>query len=211
MVADEWHTIQCFAIVLSPFESHVIDCCLSQSIVICEYDAIISRKAILLRSVFYVWPPQKQMWTQSNLDGINSAHTSGQMPWHASNSAVLAENSIFHFDGQQVINNEHVLVMRHEKKNNVRRFLTFFPLFVVQCFRHFLVSVWNKVSNESHYMYWLVTACIRNCIEIGFAFDFFSFLLSVSPNRLLNFVRRFGRYTCDIYTETYWAIAAATR
>lgn len=150
---------QCFAIVLSQFEFHLIDCCLSQSIVICEYDAIISREAILrfYCAGSFVWPSRKQMWTQS-LDGINfctrkvaKCHGIERTPC-SNGAAVLAESSIFHFDGNKSLITNTSCVM----KNTM--FADFCFVFFCLSFNVFVIFVWFETKSATSHMYWLMIA-----------------------------------------------------
>lgn len=66
------------------------------------------------------------------------------------------------------------------------------------CFLFFVIFVWNKFSIPSPSSHHIESHCIYMRLHSNLLF--FS-LFFRSTNRLLNFLRRFGRYTCDIYTD----------
>lgn len=105
-----------------------------------------------------------------------------------------AENGRYSFDGNESLITNTSCVMQNKMFADC--YLLLFPF---ECFRHF---VWNGVSTakvtESHtWIGWR----LQYAIALKSVFPFVRSLVR-SPNRLLNFVRRFGRYTCDIRTHS---------
>lgn len=134
---------------------------------------------------------------------------------HSSGYMVFAERPmcIFSVVGNESLISNTLCVMT--TKYNVRVLLCYvFFYFFHSAFNAFVIlfetksthtepakpSSHHRVRAESHLPLYIGIydriACVRNCIEIGLLVAWFFFSL---PNRLLNFVRRFGRYTCDIY------------